>query len=109
MVDMLKLRASWGRVGDDAVVAPWQRFTAGRFLYKDQLSYGGNTVMGSINPDNSPYTHWKISSLGNPDVSWETVEKRNIGSGSRCSKIRRNGTAVTANYNVRTGIVEYIY
>lgn len=78
-VDMLKLRASWGRVGDDAVVAPWQRFTAGRFLYKDQLSYGGNTVMGSINPDNSPYTHWKISSLGNPDVSWETVEKRNIG------------------------------
>ena len=53
---MLKLRASWGRVGDDAVVAPWQRFTAGRFLYKDQLSYGGNTVMGSINPDNSPYT-----------------------------------------------------
>lgn len=35
--------------------------------------------MGSINPDNSPYTHWKISSLGNPNVSWETVEKRNIG------------------------------
>ncbi|MDE8698091.1 TonB-dependent receptor, partial [Bacteroides cellulosilyticus] len=58
---------------------PWQRFTAGRFLYKDQLSYGGNTVKGSINPDNSPYTHWKISSLGNPDVSWETVEKRTIG------------------------------
>lgn len=31
-LDMLKLRASWGRVGDDSVVQPWQRFTSGRFL-----------------------------------------------------------------------------
>ncbi|MBB4045227.1 TonB-linked SusC/RagA family outer membrane protein [Bacteroides reticulotermitis] len=70
-IDMLKVRGSWGRIGDDNV--------GGRFLYKDQLSNGGNTVMGSINPDDSPYTFWKISSLGNPNVSWETVEKRNIG------------------------------
>lgn len=70
-IDMLKVRGSWGRIGDDNV--------GGRFLYKDQLGYGGNTVMGSINPDDSPYAFWKISSLGNPNVSWETVEKRNIG------------------------------
>ena len=70
-IDMLKIRGSWGRIGDDNV--------GGRFLYKDQLSNGGNTVMGSINPDNSPYTFWKTSSLGNPNISWETVEKRNIG------------------------------
>lgn len=70
-IDMLKVRGSWGRIGDDNV--------GGRFLYKDQLSNGGNTVMGSINPDDSPYTFWKISSLGNPNISWETVEKRNLG------------------------------
>lgn len=70
-IDMLKFRGSWGRIGDDNV--------GGRFLYKDQLGNGGNAVMGSINPDNSPYAFWKISSLGNPNVSWETVEKRNIG------------------------------
>ncbi len=80
ILDMLKVRASWGRVGDDAVVANWQRFQAtGRFLYKDQLSNSGNTIMGSVNPANSPYTHWKISTLGNPNISWETVEKRNLG------------------------------
>lgn len=78
-LDMLKLRASWGRVGDDAVVLPWQRFTSGRFLYKDQWQNSGNAVMGSVSPDNSPYSFWRISMLGNPNISWETVEKRNIG------------------------------
>ncbi len=47
-LDMLKFRASWGRVGDDSLVLPWQRFgMENRFLYKDQLSYGGNTLMGT--------------------------------------------------------------
>ena len=78
-LDMLKLRASWGRVGDDAVVQPWQRFTDGRFLYKNQLDYGGNTLMGNIKPANTPYTYYTISRLGNPNISWETVEKRNLG------------------------------
>lgn len=79
-VDMIKLRASWGRVGDDAVVLPYLRFDSNnRFLYKDQYINSGNAVMGSINPGNSIYTFWKISSLGNPNLSWETVEKRNIG------------------------------
>ena len=79
IVDMLKFRASWGRVGDDAVVQPSQRFTQGRFLYKDQISYGGNTVMGNINPSNTPYTYYTITQLGNPNIFWETVEKRNFG------------------------------
>ena len=78
-LDMLKLRASWGRVGDDAVVQPWQRYTDGRFLYKDQLDYGGNTIMGNISPANTPYTYYTIKRLGNPNISWETVEKRNLG------------------------------
>lgn len=78
-LDMLKIRASWGRVGDDAVVASWQRFDQGRFLYKDQWQNTGNAVMGSVSPDNSPYTFWSIATLGNPNISWETVEKRNLG------------------------------
>ncbi len=63
-LDMLKLRASWGRVGDDAVVQPWQRFTDGRFLYKNQLDYGGNTLMGNIKPANTPYTYYKSVDWG---------------------------------------------
>ena len=79
-LDMLKIRASWGRVGDDAVVASWQRFSPdGRFLYSDQIKYGSNAIMGTISPSASPYTFWGYEKLGNPDISWETVEKRNIG------------------------------
>lgn len=79
-LDMLKIRASWGRVGDDSVVPSWQRFSdTGRFLYKDQWVNSGNAVMGTVSPDNSPYTFWQMTKLGNPNISWETVEKRNIG------------------------------
>lgn len=69
-IDNIKFRASWGRIGDDNI--------GGRWLYKDQYAYGGNTLMGS-SPSNTPYTIYRISSLGNPDVQWETVEKRNFG------------------------------
>ncbi|MFV0505725.1 MAG: SusC/RagA family TonB-linked outer membrane protein [Bacteroidales bacterium] len=69
-LDMFKIRASWGRIGDDAV--------GGRWLYADQWTFGGNSQFGDI-PVNSPYTYFRISSMGNPEISWETVEKRNIG------------------------------
>lgn len=71
VLNIMKIRASWGRVGDDSAGA--------RHLYQTQYSYGGNVVMGTVNPDNSPYTFYTISMLGNEDISWETVEKRNLG------------------------------
>ena len=66
-----KIRASIGKVGDD--------HAGGRHLYQTQYSYGGNVQMGTINPQNSPYTFYTISRLGNENISWETVEKQNIG------------------------------
>ena len=70
-VDNFKIRASWGRIGDDNV-------TGARWLYKDQYAYDGHAMMGA-SPSNTPYTIYTISSLGNPDVHWEVVEKRNLG------------------------------
>lgn len=70
-IDQIKFRGSWGRVGDDSA--------GGRWLYRDQYVYGGNTVMGWTDPNNTPYTFYRISVLGNPDITWEKVEKRNIG------------------------------
>lgn len=69
-LDMLKVRGSFGRIGDDSV--------GGRWLYRDQWNYGGNTLMGSP-PSNTPYSYYRIGSLGNPNVFWETAEKRNLG------------------------------
>ncbi len=70
-LDMFKFRASWGRIGDDNV--------GGRWLYDDQWAYqGSNTAMG-MTATKTPYSYYRITSLGNPNLSWETVEKRNFG------------------------------
>lgn len=70
-IDMLKLRASWGRIGDDNVVP--------NYLYSDTWGYVGNARLGQIPNAATPYTFYRIMSLGNINVSWETVEKRNFG------------------------------
>ena len=70
-VDMFKVRASWGRIGDDS--------TGGRFLYSDQYNYGGTTRLGGDVMSDSPYTIYNLSRLGNPNVHWETSEKCNLG------------------------------
>jgi TonB-linked SusC/RagA family outer membrane protein len=69
-MDMVKFRASWGRIGDDNV--------GGRWLYQNQWSYGGSAIMGSPT-STTPYTIYRVSTLGNADLSWETVDKRNFG------------------------------
>ncbi|MFD0751868.1 SusC/RagA family TonB-linked outer membrane protein [Mucilaginibacter calamicampi] len=70
-IDQLKLRGSWGRIGDDNVP------TNGRFTFRDSYNYGGNTQMGSP-VANTPYTIYSQGVIGNPNLSWETAEKRNI-------------------------------
>ncbi|GHE35284.1 SusC/RagA family TonB-linked outer membrane protein [Sphingobacterium griseoflavum] len=69
-ISNLKVRASWGKIGDDNV--------SGRWLYRDQWVYGGNAQMGSP-IQNTPFPFYRISDLGNPNIFWENVEKRNLG------------------------------
>ena len=60
-----------GRIGDDNV--------GGRWLYQDSWGYqNSNTYLGLI-PTATPYSYYRITSLGNENISWETVEKRNVG------------------------------
>ena len=72
-LDMLKVRASYGEIGDDNVGARW--------LYLSQWSYGGNSPMDpSINGNpNSIYNWYRETTIGNPDIHWEVVTKRNLG------------------------------
>ncbi len=69
-INVLKLRGSWGIVGDDNA--------GSRNAYADQLNFGGNTQMGSPLA-NTPYSFYRVSQLGNPNLAWETVKKSNIG------------------------------
>lgn len=72
-IDSFKLRASYGKIGDDN--------TTGRWLYMTEWIYGGGVPMQITGwqPPNSTYTFYRIGSLGNPNVRWSTVTKANIG------------------------------
>lgn len=69
-LDMLKLRASYGEIGNDNVGSRW--------LYMTQWATGGNIVTGLYNAA-SPYTFYRESTVGNPDIHWEVVRKFNFG------------------------------
>ncbi len=69
-VDMLKVRYSYGEVGDDNVSDRW--------LYADQWAYGGTTYQG-LNYEKSPYSWYRQTRVGNPDIHWEKAVKRNLG------------------------------
>ncbi len=69
-VDMLKVRYSYGEVGDDNVSDRW--------LYQDQWAYGGTSYQG-LNYEKSPYAWYRQTKVGNSDIHWEKAVKRNLG------------------------------
>ena len=73
-LDMLKVRVSYGEIGDDNV--------ANRWLYLSTWDVGGGangkTPMG-LNHEYSPYSWYRETAVGNPDIHWETVRKFNLG------------------------------
>ena len=71
VVDYLKLRASWGRVGSDTGVGS-------RFMYMPSVWTGGGSYsFGVNNPDGVP--SMGMGTPGNPAVTWETADKQNYG------------------------------
>ncbi|BDD08289.1 SusC/RagA family TonB-linked outer membrane protein [Fulvitalea axinellae] len=64
-ISNLKLRASYGKVGNDRV--PAYQYLSG-FEFKNGYIYGGNYQIG-INP----------TKLANPDITWEVATDYNIG------------------------------
>ncbi|HLS38107.1 MAG TPA: SusC/RagA family TonB-linked outer membrane protein [Sphingobacterium bovisgrunnientis] len=73
ILNMLKLRASVGDIGDDNV--------EGRWLYLTQWIMGGTSKMGvvGVDPELSSYVWFKENVLGNENVRWEKVRKTNFG------------------------------
>lgn len=68
-LDFFKLRASWGRVGNQNV-AGYQYLTPISFSF---TNYTFGNQEGLLTPGAFP------SRLGNPDVTWETSQQTNIG------------------------------
>ncbi len=82
-LNMLKIRGSYGQIGDDAIQgnSRWLFQTNWEYVY-DNVPQGhsvfrqGLTGVGGIR---SPYGWYRISSLGNPNIHWEVVTKKNLG------------------------------
>ncbi|MCM1355974.1 MAG: TonB-dependent receptor [Staphylococcus sp.] len=70
-LDMLKVRYSYGEVGDDYVPARW--------LYATQMGYGGQSFQGINQKTESPYIWFYEKAVGNLDVHWEKAIKQNLG------------------------------
>ena len=81
IIDMLKLRASYGAIGDDNVGQRW--------MYMTQWAYGGRTVLdvtsgngfnaNDMSTPGSPYVFYREATVGNENVHWEKVKKFNFG------------------------------
>lgn len=71
-LDMLKLRGSYGEIGDDNV--------NGRWLYMDTWSNSGSyrQSLTGVDPAKSPYNWWQQSQLGNKDLKWEMATKLDL-------------------------------
>ncbi|MDE7386644.1 MAG: TonB-dependent receptor [Muribaculaceae bacterium] len=70
-LDNFKVRYSIGQVGDDNV---WDRW-----LYATQWAIVGSKNLSITSGQTSPYTWYKESKIGNPDIHWEKALKQNLG------------------------------
>ncbi|MEI6948138.1 SusC/RagA family TonB-linked outer membrane protein [Paraflavisolibacter sp. H34] len=74
-LNLLKLRASYGEVGNDAPLGN------NRWLYQTQWVYNGKARLGMSNEaaEQSPFTWYYVGAEGNPNIQWEVARKMNVG------------------------------
>lgn len=65
-ISNLKLRASWGRNGNDRI---------DNFIFQQTFALGQDYVLG----ENVPVSAAAVTTLANPDIRWETTEQLDIG------------------------------
>lgn len=70
VISYLKLRASWGRVGND--------MSNSRFMYMPSVWTQNGSYSFGVNNPNSMEAYGE-GTLGNPGVTWETADKQNYG------------------------------
>lgn len=68
----LKLRASYGKVGND-------RIGSARFLYQDNITVAPGGLPSLATLPNGSGQVVSQGLFGNPNISWEIAEKKNIG------------------------------
>lgn len=67
LIDNLKLRASWGIIGNEKI--PWQ----------DRFSLIANNTGAVFGPNGTLVSGSTLGDAGNPDIKWENTEQINAG------------------------------
>ena len=73
IIDMLKIRGSYGEIGDDNAGARWAYITGW------EVTNNGNGFNMAIDGSASPFVGYKEATIANPDLRWATVKKMNLG------------------------------
>lgn len=85
----LKIRGSMGLVGNDKIII---NNVLQRFLFRPS-SYGSTNNIYYFGTGHTAVSGFRENSLGNPNVTWETALKRNIGADMRFIKNKIRLTA----------------
>lgn len=70
IIDMFKIRGSYGEIGDDNAGSRWAYLTIWEPTRKFIIS---------LDRSRSPFQGYKEATIANPDLRWATVKKANIG------------------------------
>lgn len=89
IISNLKIRASWGQVGNDAIPP---------FGYLSTINYGAYYVLG---PEQSILTGTTLSKPANPNLKWETDEETDLGIDAT---FLENKISFTADYYIKNTI-----
>lgn len=70
IIDMFKIRGSYGEIGDDNAGSRWAYLTIWEPTRKFIIS---------LDRSRSPFQGYKEATIANPDLRWATVKKANLG------------------------------
>lgn len=73
VISTLKLKFTWGRVGNDAISG-----RSGRFFYLSDIAKGGGDYRWGSTFMNA-YRGYSVNRYANPDITWEVSTKYNLG------------------------------
>lgn len=80
-ISFLKLRASWGKVGNDGIIS------TPRFVYMPQIEPTNQFSILDPQPGKDQmFSRYQIQNYGDPDVQWEISEQVNLGLETRFFK-----------------------
>ena len=74
IISNLKLKFTWGMVGNDAIA---QR--KDRFFFLSEISGGGSSSFRFGEDMQNYYPGYTINRYANPDITWEVAQKFNVG------------------------------